>query len=71
MTSADRCAHAGLRIADGEVRVATRAFLGYVGDDDARPSTRPSAQREFATGDLGRSSTQMAICICRDAGRTC
>jgi long-chain acyl-CoA synthetase len=44
-------AHAELRIADGEVRVATRAFLGYVGDDNARPS--PPARREFATGDLG------------------
>ncbi|MBC9072379.1 AMP-binding protein [Thauera sp. CAU 1555] len=39
-------AHAALRCADGEVRVRTRAFLGYAGQ--AAPQ-----EAEFATGDLG------------------
>lgn len=41
--------HAQLRIADGEVRVSTRAFLGYVG----APPAAAAAAAEFATGDLG------------------
>ncbi len=41
--------HASLRIETGEVRVATAAFLGYLGKETAQPA----ASDEFATGDLG------------------
>jgi long-subunit acyl-CoA synthetase (AMP-forming) len=41
--------HAAVRIADGEVVVAARAFLGYLGD---APEAVPSVH-EFTTGDLG------------------
>jgi long-chain acyl-CoA synthetase len=44
-----------VRIADGEMLVGTRAFLGYVGDAQAAAGRRSSAPvPEFATGDLGR-----------------
>lgn len=39
--------HVAVRVADGELRIAARAFLGYLGD---APTT---AGGEFATGDLG------------------
>ncbi len=45
--------HVRVRIADGEVLVGTRAFLGYVGDELPPPTTVPPLS-EFATGDLGR-----------------
>jgi long-chain acyl-CoA synthetase len=45
--------HVRVRIADGEVLVGTRAFLGYVGDALPRPATAAPLP-EFATGDLGR-----------------
>lgn len=38
--------HARVRIEDGEIRVATRAFLGYIGSP-------ADVGGEFATGDLG------------------
>ena len=41
--------HAAVRIADGEVVVGARAFLGYLGD----PPDAAAGVREFATGDLG------------------
>ncbi|MBK7081278.1 MAG: AMP-binding protein [Betaproteobacteria bacterium] len=44
--------HAAVRIEDGEVRIRTRAFLGYVGDPSA--ASIGTAPPEFATGDLGR-----------------
>ncbi len=45
--------HVRVRIADGEVLVGGRAFLGYVGDE--LPPPAPVAKLpEFATGDLGR-----------------
>ncbi len=40
-------AHVQIRVQSGEVRVSSRAFLGYLGGD-------PHAEEEFATGDLGR-----------------
>jgi len=40
--------HVAVRIEAGEIRIATRAFLGYLDDPVA-----PSDDREFATGDLG------------------
>lgn len=39
--------HVAVRVADGELRIAARAFLGYLGDAPA------PAGGEFATGDLG------------------
>ncbi len=42
--------HVRLRIADQEVRIASPAFLGYVGDTAFSQST---AAEDFATGDLG------------------
>lgn len=39
--------HVSVRIDDGEVRVATRAFLGYLGD------AWESIDSDYATGDLG------------------
>lgn len=39
--------HVTVRVADGELRIATAAFLGYLGDAPA------PAGGEFATGDLG------------------
>lgn len=45
-------AHASVRIADGEVRVSTSAFLGYLGDNST--STLPQGGPGFATGDLGQ-----------------
>jgi long-subunit acyl-CoA synthetase (AMP-forming) len=39
--------HVALRVVDGEVRVATPAFLGYLGDPVSQGTS------EFATGDLG------------------
>lgn len=39
--------HVTLRVVDGEVRVATPAFLGYLGDPESQSAS------EFATGDLG------------------
>jgi long-chain acyl-CoA synthetase len=44
--------HADIRVVDGEVCVATRAFLGYLKDAPAQPE--PPERREFATGDLGQ-----------------
>jgi long-subunit acyl-CoA synthetase (AMP-forming) len=41
--------HAALRIADGEIVVTARAFLGYLGD----APEAAAGPREFATGDLG------------------
>jgi long-chain acyl-CoA synthetase len=46
--------HVSVRIAEGEIVVGTRAFLGYVGDAAVVPPATPAARREFATGDLGR-----------------
>lgn len=43
--------HVRLRIEDGEVRIASEVFLGYV--DDAVPD-RPALAEDFATGDLGQ-----------------
>ena len=43
--------HAEIRVDDGEVRVTTRAFLGYLRDGPGR--TAPPDRLEFATGDLG------------------
>ena len=43
--------HAEIRIDGGEVRVTTRAFLGYMHDGPGR--TAPPDRQEFATGDLG------------------
>ncbi|MEF8727876.1 MAG: AMP-binding protein [Accumulibacter sp.] len=45
--------HVRVRIADGEVLVGGRAFLGYVGDEWPQPATAAKLP-EFATGDLGR-----------------
>lgn len=42
-------AHTRVRVHGREIRVASRAFLGYL-DDDAAPV---AGMREFATGDLG------------------
>jgi len=42
--------HAQISIADDEVMVETRAFLGYLGAD-------ATGERNFATGDLGRLDT--------------
>lgn len=42
--------HVRLRIADNEVRIASPAFLGYVGDTASSPS---AGAEDFATGDLG------------------
>jgi long-subunit acyl-CoA synthetase (AMP-forming) len=39
--------HVAVRVVDGELRIAARAFLGYLGDAPAVPGA------EFATGDLG------------------
>ena len=44
-------AHVTLRIDQGEVRVGTRVFLGYVGEGE--PAGIGPPLREFATGDLG------------------
>ncbi len=45
--------HVRLRIEDGEVRIASPAFLGYVGDV-SDPASSPAADTpDFATGDLG------------------
>ncbi len=41
--------HVQIRIDDGEVRIATRAFLGYLGDE-------APTHDELATGDLGQWS---------------
>lgn len=41
--------HVGVSVEDGEIRVTTRAFLGYVGDEAS-----PRARAGFLTGDLGR-----------------
>lgn len=41
--------HVRVHASDGEIRIASRAFLGYLGDD---APAAPGA-REFATGDLG------------------
>ena len=49
--------HVSVRIAEGEIVVGTRAFLGYVGDEAVVPPATPAAGREFATGDLGRFDT--------------
>lgn len=49
--------HVTLRVDDGEIVVAARAFLGYLGGDDPSPvklATAGGAARNFATGDLGR-----------------
>lgn len=43
--------HVQLRIADGEVRIGSRAFLGYLGVPAA--GATGSQALEFATGDLG------------------
>lgn len=44
-------AHVRVHAREGEIRIASRAFLGYLDDDAARePATD---LREFATGDLG------------------
>jgi len=43
--------HAGVRIERGEVRVATRAFLGYTAGVAAQAA--PPSGGDFATGDLG------------------
>lgn len=43
-----------VRIDDGEVRVGTRSFLGYVGDRSSGQDGIIAPVREFATGDLGR-----------------
>jgi long-chain acyl-CoA synthetase len=45
--------HVGVRIVDGEVRVAARAFLGYVGEPPIETAGTLVPAREFATGDLG------------------
>jgi len=45
--------HVRVRIADGEIMVGGRAFLGYVGEEPSLPATAPAGV-EFATGDLGR-----------------
>ncbi|HEX5802581.1 MAG TPA: AMP-binding protein [Azospira sp.] len=49
--------HVALRVDDGEIVVAARAFLGYLGGDDPSPVTLAAAggaARNFPTGDLGR-----------------
>lgn len=43
-----------VRIVDAEVRVATRTFLGYVGEPPIGIGATIPPVREFATGDLGR-----------------
>ena len=43
--------HARVSVVDGEVIVATRAFLGYLGSEPA--SADPAGFRPHATGDLG------------------
>lgn len=49
-------AHTSVRIVDGEVRVTTRAFLGYLGSPDSAADSTGAprdALHEYATGDLG------------------
>ncbi|WP_265944442.1 AMP-binding protein [Dechloromonas sp. A34] len=46
--------HVDVRIAKGEVHIASRAFLGYLGDPAAVAGARQTT--EFATGDLGKLS---------------
>lgn len=48
-------AHAAVHIVDGDVRVGTRVFLGYVGDNSASMVT--DRGQGFATGDLGHLDT--------------
>lgn len=43
--------HVRVQIRDGEIVVATRALLGYLGDSAPRPAD--GQPRDFATGDLG------------------
>lgn len=45
-------AHAAVKVVEGEVRVGTRAFLGYLGDNPAAKATHGG--EGFPTGDLGR-----------------
>lgn len=48
--------HVRLRIEDGEVRIATGAFLGYV--EQASAGGRTALDGAFATGDLGEIDSQ-------------
>lgn len=51
--------HVSLRIDDGEIVIAARALLGYLGEDSmpAGSGKAPNGYGEFATGDLGHLST--------------
>jgi long-chain acyl-CoA synthetase len=57
--------HVRIHLDQGEINIAARAFLGYLGDADscpdaAQPATAgvgPGAARFFATGDLGEFTT--------------
>ncbi|MBI2305952.1 MAG: AMP-binding protein [Rhodocyclales bacterium] len=48
--------HVALRVEDGEIVVAARAFLGYLGTE-APHQDAAGERRDFTTGDLGRLDT--------------